>query len=703
MYSVSAAYMTQLKKQEQMIRITGTIAGIPFTDDDIMAGTLQITNQCSEVNETKIGSVYIGELCMTLNPDITFRDWSNLEIRINEELWIENLEQWESVPLGVYYVDQADDTEDGTSIVAYDVLSRLNKTCDVDITTGQPYDLLLMACKKCNITLGMTRAGVEALVNGTGVFVLYEENDIETWQDYVYWLAQTCCCIATASRIGTLVLRAYSQNVVDSLDDDARFTGSIFSKFITRYSGLSVVNIATQQTEYIGNDPDIYLTYNLGSNPFLQYGSSEGKERIRRNILNGLGQIEYMPFETKVNCGALYDLGDVIRCTDGIASGALSCVMYFNYAFDEYSLAGYGSNPALASAKSKTDKNLTGLANNIKNNDIKFYIYENARAIAVGDGESREIIDIRFTSASAMYVIFQAEILLEAETTVTGIIYDDAIAKISYILNSSEIQYFHPTETYVDGKHILHLANVFYIEPNAVNRLIVALEMDGGSVNIPEQNIRSAIYGQGLVGSDEWDGYLDFEENVSGLMFTSVSVSPITESVTTTLDTPLGGMFTEAFNSISFTSLTTQVTEFITAYITESGLVDADNPPTYDSQSVEVVDNAFVIKSGATTPQYLTKQVIDVTDVTEVLSTSITGTNITLQFSNDGEVWKSYVNDVWQTTQTEMTVNDVNALTSSEWLDLITSGVLWIKISLNVSNSSLTKFEIIYTEGVYEE
>lgn len=703
MYNVSAAYMTQLKKQEQMIRITGTIAGIPFTDDDIMAGTLQITNQCSEVNETKIGSVYIGELCMTLSADITFRDWSNLQIIINEDLWIEDLEQWESVPLGVYYIDQADDTEDGTSIVAYDILGRLNKTCDVDVTTGQPYDLLLMACNKCNITLGMTRGEVEALVNGTEAFVLYAENDIETWQDYVFWLAQTCCCIATASRIGTLVLRAYSQNVVDSLDDDARFTGSIFSKFITRYSGLSVVNIATQQTEYIGNDPDIYLTYNLGSNPFLQYGSSEGKERIRRNILNGLGQIEYMPFETKVNCGALYDLGDVIRCTDGIASGALSCVMYFNYAFDEYSLAGYGSNPALASAKGKTDKNLVGLANNIKNNDIKFYIYENAKAVVIGDGESREIIDIRFTSSSAMYVIFQAEILLEAETTVTGIIYDDAVARVSYILNGSEIQYFHPTETYVDGRHILHLANVFYIETDAVNRLIVNVEMDGGAVTIPEQNIRAAIYGQGLVGSDEWDGYLDFAENVSLIEFTSLSIGSIGGNlIGSVLDDPIWNRFSEHVEIIKLSSMQLMpVTEFITANITEQSYINEDNmPDIYDDTSVEVSDGSIKVIDGASVPQVLIKQMVDVDELIEIVGVDVTGTNITLQFSNDGNVWKSYVNDNWISSVTEMTVNQATSLTNEDWLKLIDNGLLWVKVSLNVANSVLNELSIEYVKGV---
>ena len=553
MYSVSAAYKRQLNKQEQNTRLIGTINNVPFTSDDIITGSFQITNQCSEVSEVKIGSVYIGQLNMTLKPDITFTDWENLEIIVNEELWIDELNDYESIPLGVFYVDEADDTDEGTAITGYDVIARFIKMCDVDLTAGQPYDLIMMACNKCHVSFGMSRAEVEAFPNGTEAFALYPESDISTWQDYLYWMAQALCCFATSNRIGQLILKRYGKDVVDTIDDDNRFSGSAFSKFTTRYSGVSVVNMETNELEYVGSDPDIYLTYNLGSNPFLQYGSSEGKERIRRNILDGLCVIEYVPFETKVLTGALYDLGDVIRFTNGIASGALSCIMYYNYTFSEYSIAGYGSNPALASAKNKTDKNLEGLKNSIKRNEIQFYVFENAKNINIADGANQEIIDIKFASATAVHVIFQAEILMNVDTTVSGVKYNDALAKVTYIVNESEIEYFHPVETYTDGKHILNLAYVFSVDSNVINRLVVELEMTGGKTSIPAQGIRAVVYGQGLVAAVGWDGLIDLSDNIHLIELDSPEIIPFDEglNVDVWLDEPYRAAITDQIGIVT--------------------------------------------------------------------------------------------------------------------------------------------------------
>lgn len=702
MYNVSEAYKRQLKKQEQLTRIRGTINGVQFSDDDIISGSFNINNQISEVNEVKIGSVYIGQLSMTLIPDITFESWDKLQINVSEELYIEETDKWESVPLGVFFIDDASDTDFGTAIVAYDIMDKFNKTCDVDITTGFPYDLLIMACTKCGVTLGVTRAEVENLANGTEALILYGDNDIEKWQDYLYWLAQTLCCVATASRSGTLILREYNQNIVDDIDDDTRFSGSVFSKYTTRYSGLSVYNIEEKKTEYIGNEPDYYLTYNLGSNPFIQQGTSARKETLLRNILNKLLLIQYVPFDTKVLSGALYDLGDVVSFSRGIARGGMSCIMYYNYTTSEYDISCYGANPALASAKNKTDKNLVGLANNIKNKDFIFYVYENAEAYNVSDGSSVDIIDIRFTSASAMYVIFQAEVLLEIDTTVIGDTYDDAVAKVSYILNSSEIEYFHPTETYVDGKHILHLANVFSIDVNAVNRLVVTLNMDGGDAHVPAQAIRAAIYGQGLAASVEWDGFLDFSETVSDIPFSNMTIDTISENVIFDLQNPIWHSISETVSDILLSNMSLDtITEDLTAYITEHSYINEDNVPLYDDTAVEYSEGAYRVIEGANVPQELIKKMIDVDELVDITSLTVDGTNITLQFSDDGETWKSYVNSNWIETTTEMTVNQASALTIEDWIKLTTT-TLWVKVSLNVTNSYLAEMEIEYIEGVGE-
>lgn len=591
MYQVSEEYLKQTKRKVQTFRLAGTVNKIAFTNHDILSGSFTITNQCSEQNDVKIGSVYIGELKCTFKPDLQVPDWTNAQIIVSEGLLIDGT-AWEDVPLGVYTVSEANDTEYGVDITAYDNMARFNRSCSVDITIGTPYELLTLACTTCEAELGMTQAEVDALPNGTESLSLYTENDIETWQDFVFWVAQATGTIATMDREGKLVLRSYTQNVVDTLTNHNRFTGSKFSKFETRYSGLSCVNMADDTTSYYGSDPDNYLTYNLGSNPFLQYGVDSYKEQIRRAVLTALLQIVYVPFETSCLCGAMYDLGDIIRCTDGIAPGKLGCVMMYDYTFNGgYKITGFGSDPALATAKSKTDKNLEGLRNNVSTNEILFFNYENASAIQIDDGESKAIIDIRFTSSVSIGVLFQAEILLEATATEA-----DVIGTIEYTLNDVTIIGYNPTETWKNGKHILSLMYMLMIEENSINRWMVKLNIAGGSIAIAQ--VRAVIYGQGLVGTIEWDGFITVEEKLTQIaVLDSLTVSKdmICTVVADMIDVDKN-IVSEQLQTVQLEDITT-VGNLLDKAEIRWGIVSwtftTDSECTYSSRYVTTKDGAF--------------------------------------------------------------------------------------------------------------
>ena len=252
----------------------------------------------------------------------------------------------------------------------------------------------------------------------------------------------------------------------------------------------------------------------------LQYGVDSYKEQIRRAVLTALLQIDYVPFETSCLCGAMYDLGDIIRCTDGIAPGKLGCVMMYDYTFNGgYKITGFGSDPALASAKSKTDKNLEGLRNSVSSKDMLFFAYENASAVQINDGETKTVIDIRFTSSVSIGVLFQAEILLDAIAT------DEVIGTVEYTLNEVTLVGYNPKETWRSGKHILSLMYMLSIAENTLNRWTVTLNAAGGSFAIPQGAIRAVIYGQGLVATAEWDGFINIEDSITKIdLLSSVHV-----------------------------------------------------------------------------------------------------------------------------------------------------------------------------------
>lgn len=699
MYSVSAEYIEQLKSPVHRYRITGTIGQRSFGDGNILQGSLSITNQASSGDDLVVGSVYIGCLRMTLL-DIPVTE--KMQISIYEGLKVGDT--YEDVPIGVYTVDEATQTDYGIDIVAYDNMSKFDKKFAFNTVTGKPYELLTMLCTNCGVPLGMTQEEVQALTNGNQTLVLMTESDVDTYRDVLFWLAQTCASFATVNRNGSLILRGYTQTADDTVTDYNRFSGCRFSKFETRYSGLSCVDIATKQTKYYAMPDDRYLTYNLGSNPFLQQAD---KDTLRRNVLLGLQGIKYVPFDATVHAGAVYDLGDVIEFSGGIADDTkLSCVTGFEYSYKNgVRLSGVGKDPAKVNASSKVDKNLAGIMNSIEAEKMQYYMFTNAHDVTVADASTETIIDIRFVVLKTATVIFHAEIKLEAETTNTGINYTDALATVSYIINENE-ELYHPQETWVDGKHILHLLYYMSIPDAEMRHFQARLNMAGGNVTINAGDIHASIYGQGLAATEEWNGNLDFETSVAGIPMQDVTVASFGGDFSIVAHTPYLETFSDAVGGVQMQEITLGgITDTLTAFLTHRGQINAtDALPIYDPTEVDIVDDAFVIIG--TAPQSLTRVLIDVDyPVASIRDVQMTLTNCTFRFRGDsGDNWKVWNSNVqeWRDGVTGMVANDVVALTPAQWLALVDNGYLEAEIIMTDANSTVEEFSLEYTEEVTE-
>lgn len=533
MYNVSADYLEALKEPIQKYKLLIDIDGTQITDEDIAAGSFTLANQCSDTDIVQIGSVYCAELKFTIAPGIIERNtWQGATVTASEGIPIgddlEDPDAFEFVPLGVFYVAEANHTEQGVNITAYDIMLNFDKSFLLTSTAGQPWDILSLLCADCLVPLGMTQAEVEALPNGTAQIALYPENDIQTYRDAVFWLAQLLGCFTTINRSGELVLRQYTDQTTQEIGQAFRYEGSSFSDFVTEYSGISYIDIETQEYVYIsGGEGDNKLTYDLGANPFLQYGTETTRKQMARYILEALKKIKYTPFLTRYLNTPAFDLGDVIKNAGGIGAGTLGCIMSFEYSFTKrYTAEGFGQNPALANARDKVTKDIAGLVSRTNKNVTYFYTFKNASGITVDDGVTAQLINIRFTTTEAKQVTFQAEILADADVTL-----DEVIAAISYRLDGSEILDYKPTETWSeDGKHIISLYYVIDVNPNELHRWEVFLNSTGGNITINPEQARGTVWGQGLVASDKWDGYIDAEDVLRPLSLDdSITLDPFTD------------------------------------------------------------------------------------------------------------------------------------------------------------------------------
>lgn len=497
MYSVSAEYLTALASPVARFRLSGTVGSVSFTDENVVRGTFTINNNVSEGNEVKLGSVYVGQLKATFTGlSIPRGSWLGKVITVSEGLQLAD-ESFEDVPLGIYTVAEAQHTLEGVSVTAYDAMADFDKAFSIDQTNGSPYDLLSLACSECGVTLGNTQAEIENLPNGTQTFYLYSENDIETWRDFVSWIAQTIASVATIDRTGKLVLRQYSITSSMTIDEEHRFSGCAFSDFATHYTGCSVVDVEEQSVRYKSVSPDDGLTYNLGSNPFLQ--ADDGT--MQQALIDSFSQMELVPFSAQMLGGAVYDLGDCLTFSGGVANGATCGVMGYSYSYNGgYKVEGYGMNPALADARSKTDKDIAGLISSQEQNKVRVFAYTNAEQIEIADGETKGVIFYHIVATKPTQFVFQAEIKHLAETTetVAADTYTNTDLIISAVenLNGDDLVYL-PIETEQDGERLLHLTNTLRTGAGGII-FTVSLECNGGAVTIEPGDITAYLLGIGL-------------------------------------------------------------------------------------------------------------------------------------------------------------------------------------------------------------
>ena len=524
MYPVTNKYKTAIRGSGLSTRVTGICCGTPFTDDNILKGSFSITGQCSSANQVEIGQVFVSELNITLrglNIDrYTYKgQWIYPFFHITTETGEE------VIPLGQYVISEAKKSAGGMVIKAYDKMSCFDKTCMLTSTTGLPIQMAIMACQACGLTLATTQMEFESFANGREYLTLFtEQNDIETWRDFISWLAQTCACNVFANREGEIEFRPYSQTPVDTLDTYHRFIGAEFSDFETFYTGVYLQSIQDQKTEYYNLDPDNGLTYNLGKNPFFQYGLEATRKAYCLDILSHMQNIHYVPFKIETVDDPSYDLMDVVLMPGGIGdSSKLFCITKFTWTYhDRLVLEGTGSDPALATAKSKVEKELSGILASTSDDTINFYQFKNAIDWWIRDGQIGTIARIDFVTKKTAHVDFRAEIKFEVDTIETvdndGTYHvGDTAVTVQYILNEQVVEY-HPLGTFTDGVFLEHLMYWWYSSKDVIGTLLVEMIPHGGDIRIKIGDVNALLYGESLVGEKD-DLSPKFRDNLPLLVF----------------------------------------------------------------------------------------------------------------------------------------------------------------------------------------
>lgn len=546
MYAVSEEYKKMITKPSRCFSWSGKIVTKDrkeylFENKDIVKGSGYVARQCSGSSEIELGTVYSAELGISLFSDIDRYTLEDACITLNFHLQLES-GGIETIPMGVFYIAEANRRVKTLEIKAYDSMLKLDKNFNKGLSSAQPYDFLSILSRSCKVELAQTKEEIEALTNGEELLGIYQENDIETWRDFLFYLAQALGCFATIDRHGKLLLVPFKDTPLKIIDSRHRFTSS-FSDFVTRYTAVSSTNKKNEKAEYFAKEQDDGLTMNLGVNPLLQFGLEETRKRILKGILEAVSVVEYVPFDSDTIGDPALDLGDVLQFTGGHADGTKKAAItaLTTRINGKQSVKCVGKNPKLAEAKSKNDKNLVGLLNSIGETKLSIYTFTNALALDIG-AEKTPVISIEFASGDKTNAEFNAQCVLDvtskqnvrninagATVELAGeskvisfpISFDeDGKSEITvyYVLDGHEIEQFHPKETWLSGNHLLALYYpLMEMEANQLHTFEVLMSVKNGKVHIDGQNIIATISGQGLGVQDRWDGRIKAEDTLKSI------------------------------------------------------------------------------------------------------------------------------------------------------------------------------------------
>lgn len=264
MYPVSDAFKNAIKEPVIQYGIIGQIGNTSFTEDNIIAGSMTVSNQCTDTNDIVLGSAYVGQLIATFTGmQLNRYEWLDKVVSFAIRVQLPN-NQHEDVPMGYYTIKEVYHTAEGVQIKAYDNMHKFDKLFDATHFdfNGKPYAFLNTICSDCGVTLGMSQSEVEDLPNGEHTMYMCGArkettdyaSDVETYRDALFYLAQACACFATIDRQGRLVLRRYRQGKVDTITELHRLAGAEFSDYVTSYNGLYVTSLWDGRTTYYGYD-----------------------------------------------------------------------------------------------------------------------------------------------------------------------------------------------------------------------------------------------------------------------------------------------------------------------------------------------------------------------------------------------------------------------------------------------------------------
>lgn len=433
MYTTSSAYKTAMRSNSRPYNtVYGTITltdGSTVTIDGSVMPTNSITisSQCVDGEELMFGGVYSKELKLSI---ITSRDRyvffdATIELYFKVQIGTSNNQPvYETIPLGIFTVVDADRNQDIVSLTADDNLMLLDGGIGANLITGNIWNIFQRIATDTGITLAFDEEDLSDFINSTYQLDISSEQGINSYRDVVKILCQLMGCFAYADREGQLALKQYS------MEPDLSLTTSDWFSFVpadyySNYIGLSVTGMAGTFSKYSEDLSEVGNVMIIEDAPAWDMGSEQSLQDRVDNLFDYLYELtnfpeggsdnRYTPGSLEMPSDPSFDCGDRLLLTN--RKGAYQFIITsIEWKFHQgMTLTSDGVNPYFNGSTSLEAAGNRMINQAIAKSRLQFLHFTNPTERIISDDTPVLITEATFTPSTDTDALFIATFLVDID------------------------------------------------------------------------------------------------------------------------------------------------------------------------------------------------------------------------------------------------------------------------------------------------
>lgn len=597
MYNTSQAYKTAIRQASRPYdTVYGTITfpvstGLsPLTVDSSILPTNSITisQQCIDSDELEFGGVYSGELKLSLITDLDRYVFFNAKVELFYKIQVGThtegttvVPDYETIPLGVYYVTDATRPGNTVNLTAQDSMTLLDKSLGGLILSGTPWQLFQIVANNTGYPLAFDETYVNSLPNHEYMIEVAADHGINTYRDIVKTLCQMLGCFALDDRTGRLNIRQFATDNTITLTYSDWYS-CVPADYLTNYIGISITGLNGTYTAGTTDPNEVGSLMIIEDAPAWDLGSTESLQERTSELFTYLHGIAYTPSEIEMPSDPSFDCGDRIALVlrgleeqDPIETLITSYEWKFHQGMSIHS---EGINPYYNQEATLDTSGQRILNQAVSKSKLQFVHFTNEAERVIADDQEKMIARVEFTPTANTDGLFVATILFDAdvedvttteqvqvpvkayngstETQIRDI--NGNIVSLTGIANNTHtrdgkcdvsIYYkfgigtelhkvpsdndpYIAVEELENGKHIITVTYpITSLEAWERTTWEIWATVDGGTITIPQGSVRATIFGQEVDVINRFSGKINAEDELLLEQLGKVGVIELGETV----------------------------------------------------------------------------------------------------------------------------------------------------------------------------